>query len=197
MTAPDLSRRSILLLPLVVAACGGEPAPASITSFEPLRYDYLTPIRLNVASIEIESRFVPGGGDLGGYDPAPPMQVLQQMGQDRLQALGAAGRAVFAIEDASIVRSQGSYVASFAVELDIYGPDNTRAGFAEARVSRTRTIDSTPISEALYDMTKTLMDAMNVEFEYQVRRALQNWLVAAPTVVPAPVEQQSLPLPSM
>ena len=43
----------------------------------------------------------------------------------------------------------------------------------------------------LYDMTKSLMDRMNVEFEYQVRRSLGGWLLpgGAP---PAPVQQQPL-----
>ena len=40
-------------------------------------------------------------------------------------------------------------------------------------------------------MTKTMMDRMNVEFEYQVRRSLASWLLTAGSV-PAPVEQQPL-----
>ena len=43
----------------------------------------------------------------------------------------------------------------------------------------------------LYDMTKDMMDRMNVEFEYQVRRALSTWLVPA-GAVQAPVQQQPL-----
>ena len=46
-------------------------------------------------------------------------------------------------------------------------------------------------------MTKSMMDRMNVEFEYQVRRALGSWLLPA-GAVQAPVQQQPLmqePLP--
>jgi hypothetical protein len=195
--AHGLRRRATLLLPLVLTTCAREEQPASPASFEPLRFDYLTPIGLNVASVLIEQRFVPGAADLGRYDPVQPVQALRQMAEDRLHALGASGRAVFVILDASIVRNGGSYIGSLAAGLDLYASDNTRAGFAEARASRTRTIDDGPIGPALYEMTKRLMDAMNVEFEYQVRRSLREWLVAAPASAPAPVEEQALPPPSL
>lgn len=194
--SPGLPRRAALLLPLWLAMCARAERPAAPASFEPLRFDYLTPIGLNVASVEIEQRFVPGPADLGRDDPVQPVQALRQMAQDRLHALGPSGRAVFVILDASIVRGGGSYVGSLAAGLDLYASDNTRAGFAEARVARTRTIDDSPIGQTLYEMTKALMDAMNVEFEYQVRRSLRDWLVAAPAASPAPVEQQGLPPPS-
>ena len=42
-----LTRRSSLLLPWLVAACGGGEA----RDFPPLHYNYLTPLRLNVATI--------------------------------------------------------------------------------------------------------------------------------------------------
>ena len=41
-----------------------------------------------------------------------------------------------------------------------------------------------------------MMDDMNVEFEFQARRALRNWLQSAePAPAPAPVQQQELPAP--
>ena len=45
-----LTRRSSLLLPWLVAACGG----GEERDFPPLHYNYLTPLRLNVATIQIE-----------------------------------------------------------------------------------------------------------------------------------------------
>ena len=57
-------------------------------------------------------------------------------------------------------------------------------------------MDDTPLDAVLYQITKTLMDTMNVEFEYQVRRSLRDWLIAAPAPAPAPVEQQPLPSPA-
>jgi len=39
------------------------------------------------------------------------------------------------------------------------------------------------------------MDSMNVELEFQTRRALRDWLMGTPDVTPAPVERQDLAPP--
>ena len=44
---------------------------------------------------------------------------------------------------------------------------------------------------ALYDLTRQAMQDMNVEFEYQVRHSLHDWIVSA-DAVEAPVEQTPL-----
>jgi hypothetical protein len=68
------------------------------------------------------------------------------------------------------------------------------AGFAEARVARQKTGDIEDLRSALYDMTKQMMDSMNIEFEYQVRHNLKDWLVSS-SAAPTPVQQQNLALP--
>ena len=189
----ELTRRSSLLLPLLLAACGGE---RSQLVYPPLHYGFLTPLRVNVAALQVEQRYIPSGvaPDVSQLDPMPPVLALRNMAADRVQAYGSAGQAVFVILDASLVRQKNSIIGSFAVELDIYTSANTRAGFAEARVSRTYTGDLDDLPSTLYDMTKDMMDKMNVEFEYQLRRSLRNWLVpeGAPQM---PVEQQPLTKP--
>src|ERR1700761_929880 len=118
MQAGYLTRRVALLLPLVLAACGGEEEEQV---FEPLRYNYLPPIRLNVASIAVEQRFVPSGvdPDVSNQDPVPPIVALKAMANDRLQAFGTANKAVFAILDASLVRQGDEVTGTFAVSLTI------------------------------------------------------------------------------
>jgi hypothetical protein len=113
------------------------------------------------------------------------------MASDRLQALGPAGRAVFVILDAALIRLKDTINANFAVELNIYTGPNERAGYADASVTSTYTGDLDDLPGQLYDITKSLMDRMNVEFEFQVRRSLRSWLLpgGAPT---APVQQQPL-----
>jgi hypothetical protein len=176
-----------------LASCARRTAPAM--AFAPLRYDYLPPIRLNVASIDIDQRFVPAPGGPLALDPVQPADALRQMAQDRLQAMGSAGRAVFAINDASIVQFGDSLSGLMAVQLDVYTSDATRAAFAEARVARRSALAGQDLRSALYELTKQMMDAMNVEFEFQVRRALRDWLITSPAGVPAPVEEQPLPPP--
>ncbi len=191
-----LTRRGSLLLPLLLAGCGGG---GEERSYPPLRYDYLTPLRLNVAAIQIEQRFVPSGvpPDVTQDDPMPPARALRAMAEDRLQSLGSADRAVFIIQDASLVRRRDTLSGNLSVELDIYNTPTTRVAFAQASVTGTYTGDLDNLSARLYDMTKSMMDRMNVEFEYQVRRALGPWLLPA-GAVQAPVQQQPLiqePLP--
>jgi hypothetical protein len=191
-----LTRRTSLLLPLVLAGCGGDERPRV---YQPLRYDYLTPLRLNVAAIQIEQRFVPSGAapDVSQYDPEPPLRALRAMAEDRLQASGNANQAVFVIQNASLARRRDSLLGNFSVELDIVTQANPRAAFAQASVSGTFSGDLDDLPRRLYDLTKDLMDRMNVEFEYQIRRSLGPWLLPE-GAAQAPVQQQPLtetPLP--
>ena len=193
-----LRRRSLLgaaaLLSLGLAGCGGDETAAELP---PLRYDYLTPIRLNVASVGVDERWTPSSDDIGASSPVPPDAALRQMAADRLVPVGSSGRATLVIEDASI-RSEGDqYLGHFKVRLDIYTDAPAPAAYAEASVSRTRTEGDSSQRQAVYDLTRKMMDDINVEFEYQVRHALQAWLQgpAAPAAAPGPIEEQTLPPP--
>jgi hypothetical protein len=192
MQAGFLTRRSALLLPLVLAACGGEDERV----FEPLRYNYLPPIQLNVASIAVEQRFVPSGvdPDVSGMDPVPPVEALKAMANDRLQAFGTSNKAVFAILDGSLVRQDDGVNGSMAVSLTIFDGNGTQLGFAEARVQSRRTGVSGNLAPVLYDMTKAMMSDMNVEFEYQLRHNLKDYLTS-PAAPDTPVEQAPLEQP--
>jgi hypothetical protein len=190
MPAGFLTRRFALLLPLVLAACGSQEDDQT---YEPLRFNYLPPIQLNVAAIQVEQRFVPSGvaPDVSGEDPAPPIAALRAMANDRLQAFGTANRAVFAILDATLARDGDVLRGTFAVSLTIYGDDGNQLGFAEARVESRHSGRIDDLRSVLYDMTKSMMSDMNVEFEYQIHRNLKNWLTTA--VAPdTPVQQAPL-----
>lgn len=196
-----LFRAVLLAAAVALAGCarGGGGERVSTLRFEPLRYDFLTPIPLRVASVEVDQRFVPAPSEAGGspLDPIQPVAAMRQMAQDRLRALGTTGRAVLAINDASLLRRGRAYEGSFAVELDIYTSANERAAFAEARVSGRRTIGSDETAQAARSaLIRQLMDQLNVELEYQVRRSLRDWLVTESAPPPAPVAEQPLPAPT-
>jgi len=186
MPAANLNRRFLLLLPLALAACGDGDEVA----FDALRYNDLPPIQMNVASIKIEQRFVPSGvaPDVSNQDPAPPVEALKAMAGDRLQAFGTANTAVFAILDASLTQEGDVVLGSLAVSLTILDNSGTQIGFAQARVQSRRTGQLNHIRTVLYDMTKSMMTDMNIEFEYQIRHNLRDWLTndIAPET---PVEQ--------
>ena len=185
---------------LLLAACGGgEPTP----TFAPPDYSYLSKLRLTVGTIDIEDHAAQGAGadDLGATAPVPPDQALRQMAHDRLIAAGNSGTGTFTIDQASITGSGGGALdGHLAVHLDILTGRGGHAGYAEAHVSR-RFVPGTDGPDAgtraqLYELTRQMMQDMNVELEYQVRRTLRDWLVdASGAPVAGGVDQQPLPPP--
>ncbi len=184
------------LLALGVSACSDDVQPAQ--NFPQFHYEYLTPIRLNVATIGIDNQAAVPDDDLAGRSPEPPEQALERMAHDRLVAAGPSGTATFTITEASITRGDGDVPTErLSAHLDIASADGARAAFAEAHVTRTAKDDATGPA-ALYTLTREAMDDMNVEFEYQVRHSLHDWIVSD-SAVEAPVQQAPLgasgPLP--
>ena len=178
---------------LALAGCDNTPPPAP-QNFAPLHYDYLTPIRLNVADIEVADQSTPPDGDLSGQSPVRPVAAMEQMAHDRLLAAGGAGTATFTVTEASITRTDDGVTERLAARVEISNGSGGHAGFAEAHVTRTETPgDGRPAGPAaLYELTRQAMADMNVEFEYQVRHTLNDWVVAGGAAVEAPVEQAPL-----
>jgi hypothetical protein len=190
------SRPFVLLFVLLLAGCGSEQ-PAPQASYPPLDFSYLPPLALNVATLEVQSQYVPSGPpDVSQDDPAPPVAALRLMATERLKPVGSAGRAVFSVDDAAMVRSGDTLTGAFSVTLNIYTSAGVRAGFAQATVTRQLDIVGGDLPGALYTLTRQLMQQMNIEFEYRVRRSLHDWLVSAgPPPPPAPQEAPPPPPP--
>jgi hypothetical protein len=198
------SRRSLAgvfpaTLCLLLASCAGNAPPLQ---FDPLTYDYLTKLPLDVSSIDIDDSWRPaqGGRHVEYLAPEPPVAALRRMAQDRLFAAGNGGRAHFIIEDASLTRGEDQYQGSFAVHLDVTAADGSPRGSVEARVVGTHPItdtDSNDTRSDLYDLTKRLMSSMNVELEFQINRSLRKDLQPTSTTAPgpAPVQSQDLGAP--
>ena len=182
---------SALLAALSLAGCGDDTPPPSPGSFPPLHYGFLPPLRLNVASIDVEND-APSSA-LASRSPVAPADALTDMAHDRLIAAGPTGTAVFTITDASITNGDAGLSEHLAVHLDIVGTNGVRAGFAEARVTRAATGGDDLVGPAsLYGLTQQAMQDMNVEFEYQVRHTLADWLVTPGATVETPVSQTPL-----
>ena len=183
------------LLPLAACA-GGDLAPQS---YPPVSYDYLTKLRLNVASVDIDDSLPPSidPHDLSRLAPVTPVDALRQMAHDRLVAQGSTGRAVFVIDDATITQSGNHYNGRMTVHLDVTTSDGARSGYAEARVSRSSSFDRdgpNATRAALNDLVTQMMTDMNVEFEFQVRRSLQGYLATTAPAAPPPPAIQTEPL---
>ncbi len=190
---------------LALAGCGGSGGAGSEPIFKPPSYAYLTPLRLNVGQIRIEDQAPPPDGpdQLAQNSPVPPDQALRQMAHDRLVAAGNSGTAVFTIDQASITGQPGGTLdGTLAVHLDIIGNSGGHSGYAEAHVSHEYVpgtghgSDAGGLKAQLYALTNTMMQDMNVEFEYQLRRTLGDWLLdASGAPLAASVQQQSLTPP--
>lgn len=181
----------------LLAACGSDGiAPPGGGAYPPLRYDYLPPLHLNVASLDIAPGFVPAPGGPASLSPVSPVEALQGMARDRLRADGTSGRAVFTVDDASLVPVPGGLNGAMAVHLDILTGDGQRVAYAEARVSQVYTGPTGDMRAVAYDLVKQMTDRMNVEFEFQARRTLRDWLQATETAPPPEaVQQQNLAPP--
>ncbi len=200
-------RRAALLLPLLAAACATSetapplpPAPG---------YDYLTPLRLNVLDIEVVEPS-PMGVNFRVDQPAPLSPITQavRMGRERLVPVGTTGRARFIVDAATLTREQATAGGMFAqqsdrfsvfahVRVEIMNGSGNRVAFTEAEVRRNATvITEGPNSRARAadQIVRQAMDDLNVEFEFQIRRNLRDWIMAGdPGVVPAVnVQQENL-----
>ena len=207
MPSPGQARRLVCERPLLgaglaaivlLAGCGGDTKPVPV--FKPFSYGYLTPLRLNVGQIRIEDHVPPATGpaDLAPTAPVSPDDALRQMAQDRLVAAGSSGTAVLTIDQASITGQAGSALdGTLAVHLDIVSNTGGHTGYAEAHVSREFVpgsgTDNDGLKSQLYGLTSQMMQDMNVEFEFQLRRTLGDWMLdASGAPVSGSVEQQPL-----
>jgi len=201
-------RRSVLGLAMLGAACGGRTAPPPIASGPP-SYRHLTPLRLDVASLDITP--APPGPQVNAASPSPiiPAQAMLAMAEDRLSANGQSGTARFMVQAATLTRRPASGGGMFSgsterldcflrCRLELRSPEGELRGFAEAEVRRDLTQPSGDDAARARNADAIVRQAMadlNVEFEYQVRRNLRAALMDTERAAPAPepVEQETLP----
>jgi hypothetical protein len=191
-----------LTAPFLLAGCSSDEGVPQ--TFPPLSYSYLAPISLNVSSIQTEVAYAPStdGTNLDAMSPEAPVQAVQQMLRDRLVAAGSSGTATVTINSASLNRIGDTVVGNVSVQVAVTSGDGRQAVYTQASATRTRTLPDDTSEDALraflYTMTADLVNAENVELEYQIRQHLAGWLVggASPVIggpaAPAPVEAEPL-----
>lgn len=170
------TRRALLLLPFAAAACAA-PEPAHVPP-GPVRFDHLTPLSLNVAAVEV----APGGpppqaGDIGARLLPSPLEAVRIMGRDRLLAVGTTGEARFVVSQAAMIQGRDSLTCLVGCRLEILSAEGQRVGFVEAQSRRAVSGADAGRPRAAEALLRNAMDDLNVEFEFQLRRALKDWLV--------------------
>ncbi|MBB3883506.1 hypothetical protein [Acetobacter oeni] len=181
----------------LLSGCGSDNAT---TSFPPYQYDYLSKLQFNVATVQVLDHAIAGSvpGDESGQAPIPPDQALVQVAQDRLVAAGQTGSAIFTVDHASILHQPGgTLTGQMDAHLDINSATGQQLGVAEAHVTRNFKPDlnkgDSDSRANLYDMTRQMMQDMNVEMEFQIRKNLKDWLVdAGGTPVAGAIQTQTL-----
>jgi hypothetical protein len=169
--------------PFIAALAAGCSSPPPPQSFAPLNYSYLPPIVFKVANLTVANNYVPTPNEatLIGEDPEPPATALLAMLNHRIVASGAPGTGTVTIEVASIDQAGGNLTGAMTVDIHLVSADGRSTGFTEATVSASHTAPDSDASQndvqaALYDLTKQLMDNMNVQLQYQVQHNLGPWL---------------------
>ncbi len=187
-----------LFSPILLSACASDQAPRSFAKPD---FGYLPKIHLNVATVDIDDSNPPvrDNRDMAILAPNRPADELRQMARQRLLPDGTQGRAVFHVNEASVVPDHDKLRGALAVQLEVGTSDGSKMGYAEARVERTVDYDNdgpNATRATLDNLINQLMNDMNVEFEFQVRRSLKMYLAtgaaAQAPIVARPVQTETL-----
>ncbi|HYI82198.1 MAG TPA: hypothetical protein VEX11_03185 [Acetobacteraceae bacterium] len=177
-------RRAVMLLPLAASCARPEPPTPPLA---PMSWAHLTPLPLDVATIEVAAISPPPSpADVGARLAPSPADAVRGMARDRLSALGISGQAVFTVTAASLVRERGALRCALGCRLEISGKAGGGGfveegpGFIEAAAQRSVSGAEAARPRAADLLLRRAMDDLNVEFEFQLRRNLRRWLV--PTV---------------
>lgn len=189
------SRICLVMALLAVTACAQAVPPPT---FPEITFSHLSPYRLAVDNIEIESRFSPSmtAPQIEHTLAQSPERVLRRWVDDRLQAKGGGSFARFIILDAAVseqaLETDGTLTAVFTNEqalryeaaaeaiLEIRGTAGEFLGKATARVTRTITVpENASLNEreqALFDLIDRMMRNFDTELDANIRTHLAQWI---------------------
>lgn len=186
----------LALLALAAAAACESRLPEQ--EFPALTYGHLGGFRLDVGALRVVSEYAAPmkAPNVDHLFPTPPEKALRRWAADRLVAAGAKGTARFVIIDAAVsetplevegglgglftTQQSVRYEARAEAMLEILDDQGYRMGFANARVSRTRTLgEDATIDERRrlwFELTEALINDFNAEIEKNIRQYIGGYL---------------------
>ncbi len=187
--------RVLAIALLVLAAC---QAPALPPPLSELTYGHLDPINLDVGRIEIVEQYVPPlkAPNVEHEFLTPPATAMRQWAKDRLRAVGEIRTARLVIKNASAIETKletrrglrgaftkdqsERYDVTLDVVLEVRGEDGAAVAFANAVVTRSRTVpEGLSLSErerVFHGMVQSVMNEVNAELEKNIRQFLVRYL---------------------
>ncbi len=188
-------RGAVVLLFLAVTAC---ETPVEQRAFSEITFGHLSPISLDVAAIDIVVAYQPSlqAPNVEYEFPVPPASAAERWAADRLQAVGASGRAVVTIVDASVIevalkKSSGlkglfttdqseRYDATVRLTIEAVDLNRQLTARAEAEAKRSRSVrESVTLAEReklWFALTETLLADFDGAMEQQIRTHLADFL---------------------
>ena len=185
-----------LLACALLAACAGPPPAPPRVGTEPLHYDHLEKLRLDVARVDVDAAWSPhdGARHVEALSPVSPIQALTAMAEERLLPAGGEGAARFVIDDASIIQASDAYRGNFAAHVSLVAADGRSLGSITLQATGQHPITGrapAQVAADLSDFTRTLMDSMNVELQFQLQQIIRDRLLTTSPGAPLPAQVQT------
>ena len=158
--------------------------PPERQNFPDITFQHLAPFKLDVGHVEIvEAYHADPANDIADQFPEAPAKVARQWAEDRLQAVGTQGQAIYTITlakaiDTPLKRSQGMAAVTHKDQSDRYDLAITvnleiqklgKSGALTAQASRTQTVgEDVTLNEreaVLFNLLDGTMKDLNKQLE--------------------------------
>lgn len=178
-----------------LAACETTVPPRA---FPDLRYNHLTPIRLDAVRVDVIQQYKSSGTkpNVEHEFPTRPAAVAAQWATDRLTAVGVNNTVRVTIVNGAVVevplkRTTGvkgvfttdqseRYDGTLEIKIEILGPRGRQLASVSSQAKRARTVpENITLAErerVWFRMTESMMNDLNLSLERQIRQHFSSWL---------------------
>lgn len=181
-------RFSVLAAGVALAACN---TPPHRQEFPDITFEHLAPFKLDVAHVEIVQAYQPDpANDIADQFPEPPAKVVAQWAQDRLQAVGSQGQAIYTIAlakstDTPLKRSQGMAAMThkdqsdrydLAITVNLEVQSGGKSGALTAQAARSQTVGEDVTLNQREAVLFTLLDATMKDLNKQLEGLIPQYV---------------------